>query len=1393
MFQGRKLLTLPTTAGLTPLMFAVINGQTAIVDEYFANRNSKKDIYFHKVVRDTKQTLLFLLFLHCPGVKPSVVLKRKDLTGEVVNAVDSKGNTALMACCLGDCRDTVRRLLSSKAATERHLFDLSVKNVYDKTALHILAMNNDKYNVRLLLNLLEDAGNSLNSVDQHQMTPLMYALNRGYWSVADAITNHPKAKFKIDWAAKDPKGRTLTLMVEEGAKLRMEEEAANAPAPKPEPTPGPRRNFQQEMNDIYKLSKEVQKQNAPNPANALKKQEPVKPKAEPVKTKEVERPKEVKNGGLHANGNGSATNGKVEEDDGPSIADIRNQFKVNKKTAEERRKEIEAEFTSQNLLDDMMKKAEQKVNESKDESSSDNGYITEGMDEEIQWALNMKREQAEASLSGAEKDKREEKKREEQKTRRVSQEEKMRMLKEKEAEERKTKNAHSSEKDMMSNISNSLAMKAETRQNAKDKRLAPERQRIEDKAIEDSMSEEIQWALDQKRQAAEEEEKNEIEIKKAGLQEEESERIMKGIREKNEAKANIEAERLKKIEEEKERLARAQRETEEKIRKRREAQILRERKQVEEDDSLAKLPKWKREKVLKEREIQAAKDAEEDLKQRMTEELEWAENLKNQQLDDIEPEKPVTMVDDTAEKEKKANAIRVEQDNRREANKKLEAEKRAAEQEALDRARNPTYEDLERRRQEDADIHAAMSEEIQWAMEQKKQQAENMKTKEQKASEAEQAKKLAEEEDRKIVNSISERKKIKEDKEAKEQALKEKERINSKEKTDTEKKKLEDLEKMTLQIIEAKKKDSEALKQQKIKEEREKQRKEEEERKQLLEEDLRWAEEARLQEELTIIENERKATEKIASEKKAKEDAEREKQRQLALQKEKEMLEKLEKAAAEKLEQEKEEEEIRKKKEQEAWVKMPQWKKDKILRERRASSTASSATSSRKSSLAVGTDTDKLKSESPKVESPIVETKSTNGNVVSDIKKKENETKERERIEAEEMARNERIKEEQRQLVIQQEMEMVKKLEKEAAEKLKKETEIKEKEEQRKLAIQKEKETAEILKKETEAKEKEKQRQLAIKKEKEMLEKLEKEAAEKIKKRKDDEEKERQRQLIIWKEKEMVEKLEREAADKIKKKKEDEEKEKQRLLGIEKEKENKKKLEKEEVERIKKENEEKESRIRRTNEEKEKLRQLAIQKEKDMVEKLEKAAEDKIKKEKATEEMQKKQNDAKSTHMNVNGSYSKPSVTSTNGAHQVDVNAIWNDSISRSSTKSPEQTMEAVLSQADSSQANGEDVTSDKFSEWLKQELQQSEDTLKPPAPARRRRGKEETEDSVTRPVAAARRSKRSPLPPSPAPAASKAELSAVILESGELEDPEHRAELLMIIQAFIMEKRGKL
>jgi len=956
--NGRKLLTLPTTAGLTPLMFAIINGQATIVEEYFNNRNSKKDIYFHKVVRDTKQTLLFLLFLYCPSVSPKVVLKRKDLGKEVVNAVDSKGNTALMASCQANCRDTVRRLLSSKAATERHLFDLSIANIYKRTALHILVMNNDKYNVRLILNLLEDCGDSLNSGDQNDLTPLMLAFNKGHYEVFEAIAMHPKAKAAINWGKTDAKGRSVRMLMEEVEKMRAEQKAAEVSKPlvlkKMEVEETPKRNFQEEMNNIYKNSQDnkSKRENAPNPANSLKKEnvKPVAPNIEETKPKDIVKVKEEpKSNGVHING--TTTNGvkeevKEEEDDGPSLADIRNQWRK-KVPVEEHRKAIEEEVTSQqeSILEDLMKKAEQKANESKSETSktetSKTEYITEEMNEEISWALEMKKQQAESNKVPevvAEK-KREEKKE-------LSQFEKMQLLKEKEAEEKRKSNAKPSDAESLANLTKAMEDKAERRKVAKEKKMEPEKLKQEEKSIEEAMSEEIQWALEQKRMAAEEADKKEAESKRRKLQEEEDERIVKAIKEKQASKLAAEekekAERLKKIQDEKERLARLQKEAEEKIQKARELKELKEKKKVEEEDSLAKLPRWKREKVLKEREVKAAKEAEEELKARMAEEMEWAENLKNQETVNVTA---VSKENKAAEEEKAKKAKEEKEKKKKEEEKRLEEERiAAAEAEALERDKNPTSADLERRRQEDLEIQAAMAEEIQWALEQKKQLADEQKSKEEKEKETAEKRKRAEEEDKKIMEGILQKKKEKEALEKKKAKEEEEARIlaeqekKKKELVLNEKKKMEELEKKAQEKIEAAKKEAEKKKIEKQKKDIEMRKKEEEERKRQLEEDLRWAEEQRLAEEFDRKEKIRKEKERLEAEKKAKEDAEKEKQRQIMIQKEKEMLENLEKAAQEKLRLEKEEEELRVKKEQEAWEKMPKWKKDKILRERRASS-----------------------------------------------------------------------------------------------------------------------------------------------------------------------------------------------------------------------------------------------------------------------------------------------------------------------------------------------------------------------------------------------------------------------------------------------------------------------
>ena len=121
-FQGRKLLAVSTSTGLSPLMFAIINGQTHIVEEYLTNRNSKNTIYWtSNMIKETKQTIPHLLFQFCPSVHPKILLKRKDITSgsidfgifqhflffmnifpEIMNAQDYHGNTPLLKCAMND-------------------------------------------------------------------------------------------------------------------------------------------------------------------------------------------------------------------------------------------------------------------------------------------------------------------------------------------------------------------------------------------------------------------------------------------------------------------------------------------------------------------------------------------------------------------------------------------------------------------------------------------------------------------------------------------------------------------------------------------------------------------------------------------------------------------------------------------------------------------------------------------------------------------------------------------------------------------------------------------------------------------------------------------------------------------------------------------------------------------------------------------------------------------------------------------------------------------------------------------------------------------------------------------------------------------------------------------
>ena len=86
-------------------MFAIINGQSAVVEEYLTNRNSKNTVSFATdVIRETRQTVPHLLLQFCPAVHPKFLLKRKDLTREVINALDWQVRFSVMCSqCFWNC------------------------------------------------------------------------------------------------------------------------------------------------------------------------------------------------------------------------------------------------------------------------------------------------------------------------------------------------------------------------------------------------------------------------------------------------------------------------------------------------------------------------------------------------------------------------------------------------------------------------------------------------------------------------------------------------------------------------------------------------------------------------------------------------------------------------------------------------------------------------------------------------------------------------------------------------------------------------------------------------------------------------------------------------------------------------------------------------------------------------------------------------------------------------------------------------------------------------------------------------------------------------------------------------------------------------------------------
>ena len=79
-----------------------------MVEEFFMNRIAKTCLDFTVKLNDSKDTIAHLLLQYSPFVHPKFLLKRKDLTMELLNSVNAEGNTPLLHVASKNNMHTVR-------------------------------------------------------------------------------------------------------------------------------------------------------------------------------------------------------------------------------------------------------------------------------------------------------------------------------------------------------------------------------------------------------------------------------------------------------------------------------------------------------------------------------------------------------------------------------------------------------------------------------------------------------------------------------------------------------------------------------------------------------------------------------------------------------------------------------------------------------------------------------------------------------------------------------------------------------------------------------------------------------------------------------------------------------------------------------------------------------------------------------------------------------------------------------------------------------------------------------------------------------------------------------------------------------------------------------------
>ena len=169
-----------------------------MVEDFFMNKSAKKLIDFTTTLIDTKESITHLLLQYAPFVHPKFVLKRKDLTKEIINALNANGETPLLHVASRNNMHTVRHILAAKSIKEGQMLDLGARNkVSGKTVLHYLVENKDEENFRTILDREELTSEVANIPDNEGKTPMIYCLTKGSPYMARDILVHPTAKDKF--------------------------------------------------------------------------------------------------------------------------------------------------------------------------------------------------------------------------------------------------------------------------------------------------------------------------------------------------------------------------------------------------------------------------------------------------------------------------------------------------------------------------------------------------------------------------------------------------------------------------------------------------------------------------------------------------------------------------------------------------------------------------------------------------------------------------------------------------------------------------------------------------------------------------------------------------------------------------------------------------------------------------------------------------------------------------------------------------------------------------------------------------------------------------------------------------------------------------------------------